>query len=55
MCEIWEEIRNEGIMEGKIELATNLIKDGAYSLEKIAELTGISIDKIRELAGNLSA
>ena len=67
MCEIWDEIRNEGKNEGKIEgkvegkleekneLAVNLIKDGTLSLDKIAELTGLSIERVRELAGNLSA
>lgn len=59
MCEIWEEIRNEGLIEGKIEAsiehATAMLKSGKLSMEEIAEFTGLSIEKVRELAGNKSA
>ena len=63
MCITWEEIRNEGKNEGKlegkmeasIEHATAMLKDGALPIEKIAEFTGLSVEKVRELAGNKSA
>ena len=55
MCEIWEEIKNEGKMEGKIESAQAMLRDGALPIEKIAEFTGLSVEKVRELAGNRSA
>lgn len=63
MCEIWEEIKNEGKMEGKlegkleakIESAQAMLRDGSLPIEKIAEFTGLSVEKIRELAGNRSA
>ena len=59
MCEIWEEIRNEGLIEGKIEArienAKSMIKLGKLSLEEIAVCSGLSIEKVRELAGNKSA
>lgn len=51
MCEIWDEVRNEA----RIENAKAMIKDGTLSLEKIAEFSGLSIEKVRELAGNKSA
>ena len=55
MCEIWEEIKNEGKMEGKIESAQAMLRDGSLPIEKIAEFTGLSVEKVRELAGNKSA
>ena len=63
MCDILNEMKieakNEGILEGKIEgkieVAQELIKNGKLSLEDIAESTGLSIERIRELAGNKSA
>lgn len=63
MCEIWEEIKNEGKMEGKlegkleakIESAQAMLRDGSLPIEKIAEFTGLSVEKVRELAGNRSA
>ena len=63
MCDIWEEVKNEGIQEGKIEgkleasieNAKTMLKDGSLSYEKIAEFSGLSIEKVRELAGNKSA
>ncbi len=59
MCDIWDEVRNEGINKGiesnKIETAQKMIKDGELPLEKIAEYSGLSLDKVRKLAGNMSA
>ena len=51
MCEIWDDVRNEALKE----VAVELIKNGKLSLEDIAESTGLSIELIRELAGNKSA
>ena len=55
MCEIWDEVRNEGEIKRACEIAVNLIKSGKLSLEEIAEMSGLSLDKVRELAGNKSA
>ena len=55
MCEIWEEVRNEGINKGKIEVAQELIKNGKLSIEEIAKCSGMSIETVRELAGNKTA
>ena len=59
MCDIFDEIRNEAAEEAKFdqscEIANNLIKEGTLSIEKIAECSGLSVDKVRELAGNKSA
>ena len=59
MSEIWEEVRNEGIIKGRneagIEHAQRMIIDGTLPLEKIAEYSGLSIEKVRELADKKSA
>ena len=59
MCDIWEEVKNEGKIEGKLEAsienAKTMLKDGSLPYEKIAEFSGLSIEKVRELAGNKSA
>jgi len=55
MCEIWEEIKNEGKMEASIENAKTMLKLGKLSLEEIAVCSGLSVEKVRELAGNRSA
>ena len=55
MCDIWEEVRKEGKAEASVEHALAMIKDGTLSYEKIAEFSGLSVDKVRELAGNKSA
>ena len=51
MCEIWDEVRNEKACE----IAKAMIKDGKLTYEDIASYSGLSIDKVRELAGNKSA
>ena len=51
MCEIWEEVKNDV----RIENAKKMINDSVLPIEKIAEYTGLSIEQVRELAGNKSA
>ena len=51
MCDILDEMKN-GV---RIENARKMIKSGKLSLEDIAEYSGLSLDKVRELAGNQSA
>lgn len=46
-----EMILSEGIEKRNIEIAKNLIELGENSLESIAKVTGLDIDKVRELAG----
>lgn len=53
MCKIMEECHDEGKAEGKAEgkteIAASLIKDGMYSLPRIAELTGLSLQAVDQL------
>ena len=55
MCDILDEMRNEAVEKASIEHALKMIKSGKLSLEDIAEYSGLSLDKVRELAGNKSA
>ena len=55
MCDILDEMRNEAVHKAACENAMKMIKDGSLSLEKIAEFSGLTIEKVRELAGDKSA
>ena len=41
----------QGIEQGKLEDARNMIARKQLSLEDISEYTGLSMEKVRELAG----
>ena len=51
MCDILDEMKNDI----RIETAQKMLKDGKLTMEKIAEYSGLSLEKVRELAGNKSA
>jgi predicted transposase YdaD len=46
----------EGELKGKLEsqqdIARSLLVDGQYSVNKIADLTGLSVEQVRTLAAN---
>ena len=45
MCKIMEELFNDE----RREIALNLLKLNDYSVEKIASITGLSVEKVKEL------
>ena len=51
MCRAFEETRNEKA----IRIAENMIDKGKYTLEEIAEVTELPLEKVRELAGEKTA
>ena len=55
MRSVSEEWINEGEFKKACEIAVNLINDGSLSLDKIAEYSGLPIEKIMELADKKSA
>ena len=55
MCRAFEETRREGEYRGRLETAIKLIKRGKQTLEEIAEDTGLSLEKVQELAGAKTA
>lgn len=42
--------RAEGNFEGKLEIAVNMLRKEKYTVEEIAETTGLSEEQVRELA-----
>ena len=55
MCDILDEMRNETALRTRIETAEKMIKSGKLTIEEIAEYSGLSTEKVREIAGNKSA
>ena len=55
MCDILDEMRNEAIEKDRIANAKRMIDSDKLSLDEIAEFSGLSIEKVRELAANKSA
>lgn len=49
MCNAINEIREESETKGRDNVARNLLKDGALSVEKIAEMSVLPLSKIKEL------
>ena len=55
MCRAFEETRNEGKYQEKIETAMRMIRRGKLSLEEIADYSGLPLEKVQELAGAKTA
>lgn len=53
VVEFGQEKYDAGIQDKSEEIARDLLVDGVYSIEKISELTGLSIDEIEELKKDL--
>jgi hypothetical protein len=51
MCKAFEETRNQKA----IDIARNLIELGKLTLEEIADVTNLTLEKVQELAGVKSA
>ena len=53
MDEIVDEIMDEVLKEEREEVALSLLKDGTLSISKIAEVSKLPEDKVKELAEEL--
>ena len=69
MCRVWEQYGDEraaeakkigilegkkvGLKEGKKEMAANFLKDGTLSVQKIAEISGFSLEQLQEMADEM--
>ena len=42
-----------GLKEGKKEMAANFLKDGTLSVQKIAEISGFSLEQLQEMADEM--
>lgn len=54
MCEIVESMVQELILEKKIEIAKTMLEKGKNTLEDISEITGLTFEKVEELADEMS-
>ena len=54
MCKVLEEMRNETAELKSIEIAQRMIADG-MAIEKVAEYSGLTLEKVQELAQQRSA
>ena len=69
MCRVWEQYGDErageakkigilegkkvGLKEGKKEMAANFLKDGTLSVQKIAEISGFSLEQLQEIVDEM--
>lgn len=49
MCKAMEDMRNQTLKEGMINVAKRMLADGTLTLEKIAEYAGLSLDEAKKL------
>lgn len=49
MCKAMEDMRNQTLKEGMIDVAKRMLTDGTLTLEKIAEYVGLSLDEVKKL------
>ena len=50
MCQISEEIRRDAMYESAKEIALKMLKESTLSVEKIAEITSLTVDEVEALA-----
>ncbi len=54
MCKAMEDMRNEAVERDRIKNAIKMLEDG-LDVEKVAEYSGLPIEKVRDLAGSKGA
>lgn len=55
MCRTMEDMRNQTLHEGMIEIASKLLSDGTLTVEKIAECVSLPLDEVKKLQPGQSA
>lgn len=55
MCKAMEDMRNQTLKEGMINVAKRMLADGTLTLEKIAEYAGLSLDEVKKLKADKNA
>lgn len=55
MCKAMEDMRNQTLREGMMEVARRMLAAGKYALEEIAEISGLSLDEVKKLQKGQSA
>lgn len=55
MCRAMEDMRNQTLHEGMMEVAHRMLAAGRYALEEISEISGLSLDEVKNLQAGKSA
>ena len=53
--ESWQEGVEEGRKEGRKDTALRMLKAGKYTLDEIAEMSGLSLEEVKALDANKMA
>ena len=49
MCRAMEDMRNQTLKDGMINVAKKMLEDGTITLEKIAEFVGLSVEEVKKI------
>ena len=49
MCRAMEDMRNQTLKEGMINVAKKMLEDGTITLEKISEFVGLSVEEVKKI------
>ena len=55
MCKAMEDMRNQTLKEGMKAVALRMLQAGKYALEEISEITGLTLDEVKELSTDMTA
>ncbi len=55
MCRAMEDMRNQTLKEGMKEVALRMLAAGKYELEEIADISGLSVEEVKQLKADRSA
>lgn len=55
VCKIMEEIKNDSVRQKTIQFAINLILRGKDTAQEIADLTGLTLEEVNQLASQLAS
>ena len=55
MCKAMEDMRNQTLKEGMMEVAQRMLKAGKYALDEIAVISGLSLDEVKKLEAERTA
>ena len=55
MCRAMEDMRNQTLKEGMKEVALRMLLAGKYALEEIVNISGLSLEEVKQLKADRSA
>lgn len=55
MCRSMEDMRNQTLKEGMKEVVLRMLASGKYALEEIVNISGLSLEEVKQLKADRSA